>query len=117
MTVLNMDNPAAVPAPAVPMLPSAAQNVGRTGEHAVIQPGAASAEAGGAAAAPAAAAATAAAISAPSPGAATRVQQRMRQWYSRQGQADREAQEAARRQQLAWLRRPDDEPEPEVGFV
>lgn len=124
MTVVNTDNPAAAPAPAVPMLPLTAQNPAGAVEHAAAPPGpAARAEAGGASAASAAApvagpaaVAAAAAISAPSPGAAARVQQAMRQWYSRQGQADREAQEAARRQQLAWLRRPDDEPEPEVGF-
>ena len=118
MTVLNMENPAAAPAPAVPTVPSATQGIVtiRTCERASAQPEAtARAEAGGTPAAPNTAAATAAAaVSAPSPGAAARVQQAMRQWYSRQGQADREAQEAARRQQLAWLRRPDDEPEPEV---
>jgi hypothetical protein len=119
MTVLNMEHPAAAPAPAVPTVPSATQGTVtiRTCERAPAQPEAAArAEAGGTPAAPGAGAAAAAAVSAPSPGAAARVQQAMRQWYSRQGAADREAQEAARRQQLAWLRRPDDEPEPEVRF-
>ena len=101
----------------MPVQPLAAQSPEGAVEHAAARPEAARAEAGGMSEAPpgAPAAVAGASIPAPSPGAAARVQQAMRQWYSRQGQADREAQEAARRQQAAWLRRPDDEPEPEVG--